>query len=183
MRPKVLTISLISVFLFMSLFSGCKKDDGRRFAGTDTIDNALVLSGQIYAVYGFSFELGRVISNLESPGPDITVNLTTDLDKAVTGKYFDSNNLVESFALVEQYASASEAATAFDNLLETGTRLWELAAWNLEENQVWLFKTSEGNYVKIRITDIVVDAQQVPPFIELTFEWRIQPDGSTSFSE
>ena len=82
-----------------------------------------------------------------------------------------------------EYPGATEAKTAFNNLLEVGTRTWQLAAWDVEENQVWLFKTSEGNYVKFRIIEIQVDAQQDPPYIEVTFEWRIQPDGSDIFSK
>lgn len=182
MKPRSLQISLLLIFLVVITTAGCKKDN-RRYSGTDTIDNTLVPSGQVFAVFGFSFEEGRVLSNLEPPGPDITINLQTDFDGNVTGKYFDSNNLVESFTLAGEYSGASEASAAFDNLREVGSRIWQLAAWGAEENQVWLFKTSKGNYVKFRIIEIAIDEQQDPPYIDVTFEWRIQPDGADIFSK
>lgn len=182
MKSRNLLILLPVFFLVCITTPGCKKDK-QPYSGTDTIDNTLVPSGQVFAVFGFSFEEGKVLSNLEPPGPDITINLQTDFDGNVTGKYFDSNRLVESFALAGEYSGASEAIAAFDNLLEVGTRTWQLAAWGVEENQVWLFKTSEGNYVKFRIIEIQVDEQADPPYIEVTFEWRIQPDGADIFSK
>ncbi len=181
MRNINLLISLLVIFFFVSALSGCKKEE-QRFSGTDTIDNILVPSGQTFAIFGFSFEQGEVISNLEPPGPDVTIHLETDIG-GVIGKYFGTVNLVESFALEGEYQGATEAKTAFNNLLEVGTRTWQPAAWDVEENQVWLFKTSEGNYVKFRIIEIQVDEQQDPPYIEVTFEWRIQPDGSDIFSK
>lgn len=181
MRNIDLVMPLLVIFFFGSALSGCKKEE-QRFSGTDTIDNIIVPSGQTFAIFGFSFEQGKVISNLEPPGPDVTIHLETDIS-GVIGKYFGTVNLVESFAMVGEYPGATEAKNAFNNLLEVGTRTWQLAAWDVEENQVWLFKTSVGNYVKFRIIEIQVDEQQDPPYIEVTFEWRIQPDGSDIFSK
>jgi len=181
MRQKFLSISLAFLLIAASMLSGCKKDK-QIYSGTDTIDNVLVPSGQTFAIFGFSFELGRVISNLEPPGPDITIHLRTDIS-GVTGKYFDTDTFVESFALAGEYGSATEAKTAFDDLVDVGSPTWFSTAEDLEENQVWLFRTTEGNYVKLRLTDLTVDEQQDPPYIQVTFQWRIQPDGSSSFSK
>ncbi len=181
MRYKTHKILLLVFLLIVLGLSSCKKEEDR-YSGTDTIDNILVPGSQGFTVYGFSFEMGKVISNLEPPGPDVTIHLETDIN-GVIGKYFGTVNLVESFALEGEYPGATEAKTAFDNLLEVGTRTWQMAAWDVEENQVWLFKTSEGNYVKFRIVDIQVDEQRELPYIEVTFEWRIQPDGSDIFSK
>ena len=171
---------IAAALLLLLLLPACKKDK-QKYSGTATIDNLLVPSGQSYAIFGFSFEEGRVISNLEPPGPDITIHLETDIS-GVVGQYFGTDNLVESFSLVAEYLSSAEASSAFKELKEVGIRNWELAAWDIAEHQLWLFKTSEGNYVKIRITDILVDEQQDPPYIQGSFEWQFQPDGSTSFS-
>ena len=129
------------------------------------------------------FELGDVTSTLESPAPDITIHAERDLDGNIIGKYFLTPNLVESFALAGEYANESEALTAFNQLLEVGAPTWQLSAMDVEEHQLWLFRTSEQNYVKFRIIEIVTDNTQNPPYIEVTFEWRIQPDGSTSFDK
>ena len=78
MRNIYLVISLLVIFFLGSALGGCKKEE-QRFSGTDTIDNILVPSGQSFAIFGFSFEEGKVISNLEPPGPDVTIHLETDI--------------------------------------------------------------------------------------------------------
>jgi hypothetical protein len=180
-RGKIL-VFVSSLFLVVALLTGCKKDKGPKLFGIDSIDNVLYGS-QVYYAMGFSFELGDITSTLELPPPDITIHVHKDIDGNIAGKYFNTPQLVESFAFAGEYAGASEAKTAFDQLLEVGTRNWQLSAMDVEENQVWLFLTSEGNNVKFRIMEIITDNSQNPPYIQVKFEWRIQPDGSTSFSE
>ena len=180
MRSRVPTVKLLSLLALMLMLSACQKEKQTN-SGTVTIDNMLVPSGQTYAVFGFSFELGKIISNLEVPGPDITVHLRTDIS-GVTGKYFDSDNYSDSFALAGEYETEAEAKAAFNNLPEVGSPVWQQTAEDIEEHQLWLFKTSEDNYVKFRISGLEINEMMDPPFIQVSFQWQIQPDGSTSFS-
>ena len=180
MKKTEIRISIIAALLLVLLFSGCSKDNNDRFHGVDTIDNKLY-GTQTYYALGFSFETGKTSSTLESPAPDITIHVSTDIDGNITGKYINTPNLTESFALAASLQNAIEAEDYFNNLAEVGTPTWVLNAGNVEINQVWLFKTSKGNYVKFRIIELNTDNGVYPPFVEMKFEWRIQPDGSTTF--
>jgi len=176
----VKTTVLIFVFLVL-MTASCRKEKGDKYYGTTTIDNTLYGTGPYYAL-GFSFDLGIEVRTSDSPGPDITVHAITDVNSVPTGAYLDTPNLVESFSLVGKGDNENDAKTLFDNLRETEATQWMLFANTIEEHQVWLFKTSGGNYVKIRIVDLLVNEGLSGPYAEVTFEWRMQPDGSTTFS-
>lgn len=168
-------IILLSIVAF-----ACNKKDLNPYSGVDIIDNKLYGTQSYYAL-GFSFELGKKTSTLEVPAPDITIHVSTDVGGNITGKYINSPNLIESFALAGSFNSITEADDFFNSLTEVGNRIWSLNAQNVEENDVWLFKTSEGNYVKFRIVELITDNAVNPPFVQMKFEWRLQPDGSTTF--
>ena len=95
-RGKIL-VFVSSLFLVVALLTGCKKDKGPKLFGIDSIDNVLYGS-QVYYAMGFSFELGDITSTLELPPPDITIHVYKDIDGNIAGKYFNTPQLVESFA-------------------------------------------------------------------------------------
>ena len=167
--------------VFVILISGCEKKDEDKYYGIDTIDNTLY-GTQIYYAMGFSFETGSESSTLESPGPDITIHVATDIGGNIVGKYINSPNLTESFALVASFGTSAEAEENFDELRDTGSPGWSLSAGGLEVNQVWLFKTSKGNFVKFRVIELKTDNSINPPGVEIKFEWRLQPGGSSIFT-
>ena len=177
---KIAAVLLLATLLLT--MAGCKKRDRDPYHGIDTIDNVLYGSQPYYAL-GFSFEKGEPVSTLEFPPPDITIHVNVDINGNITGKYILTPNLTESFALAASLGSAAEASDYFDSLLEVGTPAWLEIAGGVEENQVWLFRTRNDNYVKFRIIELKTDNSQYPPWIEMEFEWRIEPDGSTTFSD
>ncbi|HKL67589.1 MAG TPA: hypothetical protein VJ877_06820 [Bacteroidales bacterium] len=162
------------------LLSSCEKEPQDRDSGEFTIDNALYGVGPYYAI-GFSFEEGRKVRTDESPQPDITVHARTDAGGNITGAYLDTPKLIESFALAGEFQSLSEAEDFFNDLLEVGTYTWTLLADDIKENQVWIFKTSQDNYVKFLITDLLLDGSGDVPIAEITVSWVIQDDGTGIF--
>ncbi|MBN1388787.1 MAG: hypothetical protein JW965_10090 [Bacteroidales bacterium] len=176
----------ISLLLGLAVLSGiivsCDREPGRMYAGEFTIDNVLFGYGPYYAI-GFSFELGTELKTSDSPPPDITVHAKTDAQGNVSGAYLDTPNVAESYALAGDFNTATEAKDFFDNLLQVGTYTWTLFADNISEHQVYVFKTREDNYVKFRIKNLVLDNRDDSAYAEVTIEWRIQPDGSTTFSQ
>ena len=176
----------ISLLLGLVILSGmvvsCDKEPERKYAGEFTIDNALYGYGPYYAI-GYSFELGRELKTSDSPPPDITVHARTDAQGNVSGAYLDTPNLMESYALAGNFNTGTEAKDFFDNLLQVGSYTWMLFADNISEHQVYVFKTREDNYVKFRIKNLVLNDTENGPYAEVTIEWRIQPDGSTTFSQ
>jgi len=174
------TSGLLLGLLIISL-TGCEKKDKDRYYGIDVIDNTLY-GTQFYYAYGFSFEAGEKLSTIESPAPDITIHASTDLDGNIIGMYINSPNLIESFSLAGSFNTAKEAEDYFNDLLDVGSPQWTLNAPDVEENQVWLFRTSEDNYVKFRIIELITDDNVNPPKVEMRFEWRLQPGGSSIFT-
>jgi hypothetical protein len=174
----------ITSILFVSILilTGCKKNNGPKLSGTETIDNKLYGAGPYYAM-GFSFPAEKKISTLNSPLDVITINAfinvngTANFDKT----YFDVQNFDNSFFLYGNYADASAASFAFKNLTSFNVTQWKATGDGVKENQIWLFKTSNETYVKFRITSSAGEVRNTIPFVECTFEWVHQPDGSLTF--
>lgn len=181
MKRSAYIFYLLGLLIITGLVSSCNKEDDSLYEGEFTIDNALYGYGPYYAI-GYSFEENRKVQTNDVPGPDITVHARTDAQGAVSGAYLDTPNVVASFALAGSFATAAEAKTFFDELLSVGSYNWTLFADNISENQVYIFKTRKENYVKFRIKDLVLNDDDEGPFAEVTIEWQIQPDGSTTFS-
>ena len=177
----VKNIILPASIILMALLPGCKKEDEQVYSGTATIDN--VLYGQsVYYAIGFSFEETKLLPTHEQPQPDITVHAITDNEGSVTGAYLDTPVLVPPFYLAGEFASSTEAIEFYNNLAEVGNHAWVATANPVLENQVWMFKTAAGNYVKFRVISITLEDRQSGPYVKMKFEWRLQPGGSTTFT-
>jgi len=170
------------MMILPGIIESCLKERGTDNAGEFTIDNNLYGYGPYYAI-GFSFEQARELKTNDSPEPDITVHARTDAQGNVSGAYLDTPNLQASYALAGEFDTDTEAKDFFNNLLEVGTYTWYLFADNISEHQVYVFKTRKDNYVKFRIKDLVLNDTENGPYAQVTIEWRIQPDGSTTFSQ
>lgn len=181
-RDSLISILPVILILLATGVISCDKEPGSKYHGEFTIDNTLYGLGPYYAI-GFSFEEGRTLQTIESPGPDITVHAKTDAQGNVSGAYLDTPNLEESYALAGDFDNEADARNFYDNLLEVGSYTWLLFADNISEHQVYVFKTRNDNYVKFRIRDLVLEDINDRAFAEVTIEWRIQPDGSATFSQ
>lgn len=162
----------------MVLLSSCEEEVKVRTSGTDTIDNSTYQSTTYY-VYGFSFSQGKLVSTLTNPGPDITIYVNKiNTPYSLT---FQSNNLNPSFYKVGEYAGEDAAKTAFDNLKSVPSAQWTDMADPVAPNQVWIYRSGEEKYTKIRIISTVNETRQLIAYGECTFQWVYQPDGSLTF--
>lgn len=167
----------IVILVFTCLFSGCKKDSSPRLLGTDTINN-LLSKDPPYYVMGFSFPSDKKMSTLNSPLDVFTINAYPgNFDKT----YFDAQNFENSFSRVGVYSDAAAAELAFNNLTSFSVTQWKATGDSVKTNQIWLFKTSKGTYAKFRITGTEGEIRNTRAYVECTFEWMYQPDGSTTF--
>ena len=149
-----------------------------RTSGIDTIDNSTYQT-TTYFVYGFSFSRAMLVSTIESHGYDIVLYVNND---SPPGRLtFQANNLKPSFAKAGDYADAEAAKTAFNNLKTIPALQWQDMADPIAPNQLWIYRTGSENYVKIRIVSTINEIRSTLPYGECTFQWVIQPDGSTTF--
>jgi hypothetical protein len=171
---RTLVILLTSILLAV----GCKKDDTPRTSGIDTIDNTLYGTGPYYA-NGFSFSKAAKISTLENPGPDIIIYV--NIDQPPSRLTFQANNLKPSFYKAGDYADEGAAKSAFDNLKTVPAAQWVDMADPIADNQVWIYRSGSEHYTKIRIISTVNEIRENINYGECRFEWRYQPDGSSTF--
>ena len=170
------------ILLLFSIMSGCKKDNKPGLSGTVTIDNKLYGTTTYYAL-GFTFSTAKKTSTLNVPPADITIDGFTftvnNKDSIVLDFYAD--NFLPSFFNYGTYPDGSAASTAFKNLTSFSPPQWTDLGDNVNENQIWLFRTSANKYAKIRVISTVRGTGPIKPVAECTFEWAYQPDGTPTF--
>jgi hypothetical protein len=169
MRKCIITGLLVIVSL-----ASCNKNKVIPTSGTVTINN-ITTQSQTYYVYGFLFSEAKLVSTLNRPAPDMTV------DSDGTYLYFQTqaNNYFYKFGT---YDDDLLAKTAFDNLKSFSVVQWEEIASKVMANQIWIFKSGTEHYAKIRIISTVGGVRDGRDYAECTFEWVYQPDGTLTFS-
>jgi hypothetical protein len=170
---RTIVITLLALFAL----SGCKKNDGPKLSGTETIDNTLYGTGPYWAM-GFSFPLSKKVSTLSSPLDVITINaFPGNFDKT----YFDAQNFENSFYLFGSYSDVTAGSLAFKNLTSFSVTQWSATGNAVKPNQIWIYKTGSGTYSKFLIKSTVGEMRNNIPFVSCTFDWVYQPDGSLTF--
>ena len=173
----------IQVFILLAIFSiltGCTKKEPTRSSGIDTIDNITYFSSTTtYYNYGFLFSGAKLVATTITPGPDITIFV--NVDNVTPTLTLQTNNQNPSFFKVGDYADATTAQAAFDGLKTVSATQWQYMADPLNDNQVWIYKSGNNNYAKIRIVSTINETRQSVPYGECTFQWVYQPDGSSTF--
>jgi hypothetical protein len=164
---------LLPVMFFMH---SCTKDVIPT-SGTITLDNTLTFdqATQAYFGYGFLFSKAELVSTLDNPGPDITV------DSDGTNVFFQAENYKNSFYMVAEFNDAASAEQAFSNLTAPVVNTWAEWANPVNQNQIWIYRSDSEHYAKLRIISIVSEVRDSRDFAECTFEWVYQPDGSLTF--
>ncbi|MGA2405786.1 MAG: hypothetical protein ABSF81_03430 [Bacteroidales bacterium] len=169
---------VLIVLASLLIFTNCTKKEPTRTSGIDTIDNITYFSTTYYN-YGFSFSGAKLIATSTNPGPDITIYV--NIDNITPRLTLQSNNLKPSFFIVGDFADETTAKSAFDNLKTVSVAQWQDMADPLNANQVWIYKSGNDTYTKIRIVSTVNETRQGVAYGECTFQWVYQPDGSSTF--
>ena len=151
------------------------------YSGTITINNEA--ADENYNVYGFYVPTGEKLKNLSTKENLITIQPDFAVDYTVRKLFFSDNNLNNSFSRFGQYSDASVATNAFNNLTSFSVSQWLELGDSIKANQIWLYKTGEEKYAKIRIIGTFTEKRSGMPFpyAECTFEWVYQPDGTQTF--
>ncbi len=172
---------IISALAVILLFSGCGGED-QRTSGTITLTNELYDAGSYYYAMGFSFDEAKEVPTLpDAYRADIKLIAGAVQDGGPVVAFLSANTLNPPFALTGTYASESAARSAFTALTSVGSHTWTDLAAPLEANQVWVMKTRDATYAKLRIISVTLNSAAVPPTATCTLEWVWQPDGSVTF--
>jgi len=171
-------LRLIPVLAVVLLLQGCGGKDVPT-SGTVTVTNELFGSGPYYAM-GFSFATANLVSTLTEPY-DIDIKAGSLTTGGPIVAFLSANTLEPSFALKGEYGTESAAISAFKALTSVGAASYIELAAPLKENQIWVIRTENERYAKIRIIKIDFDPTTPPYFASCQFEWVFQPDGSKQF--
>lgn len=171
---------LIPALTVMLLFTGCGGDEQKN-SGTITLTSELYEADSYYYALGLSFdEAGAVPTLPDQYRADITVQAGPVTSGGPVVPFMSANTLNPPFALVGEYASEGEARNAFDGLKSIGTVSWIDLAAPLKANQVWVVRTRDNKYARLRI--ISVSITTTPALLATCrFEWGYQPDGTATF--
>ncbi len=165
------------LLLLICIIPSCKKDKVIPTAGTITLSSKLTFdqNRQTPVGYGFTFSKAELVSNLANPGPDVFVYLNGSVLTFQTGNRFDS------FYKFGEYNDETTASSEFSKLTAPSVPQWTGMASPLQANQIWLYKSGNEYYSKIRIISISFGVADGIDYGECTLEWRYQPDGSLTF--
>jgi hypothetical protein len=174
-------LRLIPVLAAMLLFAGCGGDD-QKTSGTITLTNELYDGGSYYYAMGLSFDEAKEVPTLpDAYRADIKLIAGAVADGGPVIAFLSANTLNPPFALTGTYASVSAAKSAFTALTSVGSHTWTDLAAPLEANQVWVMKTRDATYAKLRIISVALNSTVNPPTATCFLEWVWQPDGSDTF--
>jgi hypothetical protein len=170
--------TVIILLVIFSTFTGCTKKEATRTSGIDTIDNTTHFSST-YFNYAFSFSGAKLVSTEVTHGWDIS--LFVIVENQIARLTLQANNLKPSFYRVGVFSDEASAKTAFDNLKTVSVTLWQDMADPIVANQVWIYRSGNDTYTKIRIISTINETRQSVAYGECTFQWVLQPDGSSTF--
>jgi hypothetical protein len=164
------------VFIVLGFMPSCRKEEAAKTSGIATIDNKLVFDNtkQTYFGYGFLFSKASIVSDLDNPKPDITIYT----DGSTLSFQTEINNY---FAKAGEYADAASARAAFDKLTSANITQWEGFASPVLANQIWIYKSEDEHYAKVRVISVKSEVRDSRDYAECTFEWVYQPDGTLTF--
>lgn len=165
---------ILAGFLIMISLVSCKKDEVIPTHGIATIDNTTAQS-QTYYIYGFLFSEAKLVSTLDNPDPDITV------DSDGTYIYLQTTNRYGSFYNYGSYSDSLSTKAAFASLTTFDISQWQEWAEQVVPNQIWIFRTGTERYAKIRIISTYSEPGSPRDYGKCTFEWIYQPDGTLTF--
>jgi len=171
----------ITALALMLLLAGCGGDK-QKTSGTIILSSELYDSGSYYYAMGLSFdEAGEVPTLPDQYRADITLQVGPITSGGPLMAYLSANTLESPFARVSLHITAAEAEKAFKELTSVGYYTWIDIAAPLTANQVWVVKTRDAKYAKMRIISVNINSSVNPAVATCTLEWVWQPDGSTSF--
>ncbi len=131
---------------------------------------------------GIIIGVGAVIAMM-SIGRGAQAQVTDQIRSMGTNLLFMTDNLKDSFYNAGEYPDAVSAKTAFDNLKSATVPAasWEGLASPLKVNQIWIYRTGQDTYAKIRIISLIGEIRNGIDYAKCTFEWEYQPDGTLTF--
>lgn len=178
-------IVLLTALLLLT--AGCKFLRGPDRKGEFRLSSEGILGGSTYHWVGYSYEDSEYYRYPfeQDPLPDL-INLGFRIiggSGQSTLPGFNTPGSMNGFALVGDFGSQKEAEDFFKDYREAANDLqYEVDSDTVELHQVWVQKTSLGNYAKLLVKDIEsFEGEGETKYNEVLCEYIYQPNGSREF--
>jgi hypothetical protein len=176
-------IYIIPLLAFVLLVAGCNKENGNiPTSGEATLSSKLYFNEetQNYYTKGFSFSKGKVV-NYERFVSQADLVAQPLWNTNIVGAYLESPDNDNAFKLKGEFDNAQDAANFFDELKLVNDNVFTVWANPLNENEVYVVQTGDLKYAKIWIKKIELFNGPDEGYVEVTFQWQYQPDGTRVF--
>lgn len=169
--------------------TGCKMLTGPDKKGEFRLSSEKFLSGSTYYQLGYSFEDNEFYKfpYEKDPLPDIINEGYRIIEEG--GQYelpgFNTPDQVHGFALAGEFESMDDARSFYNDYSSADNDLqFVTVSDTVEEFQVWVQRTSAGNYVKMLIKEVEsLEGEAGNKYSEALLEYTYQPDGSREFPD
>jgi len=182
MKTKILVLIML---IFVS--AGCKLFLGPDRRGEFRLSSEGILGAQTYYWIGYSYEDSEYYRYPyeKDPQPDL-INLGFRViggSGQSTLPGFNTPGSSNGFALVGEFENMEEARSFYDAYREAANDLqFVVDSDTVELNQVWVQKTSLGNYAKLLVKDIEnFEGEGDSKYNEVICDYTYQPNGSREF--
>jgi len=168
---------------FALLAVGCNKENGDiPTSGEATLSSKLYFNEKTQGYYtkGFSFSKGRVV-NYERFVTQADLVVRPLENTSIIGAYMESPDNDQAFKLKGEFDNAQDAGDFFNELKLINENVFIIWANPLNENEVYAIQTTDQKYAKIWITKIELFNGPEEGYVEVTFQWQFQPDGTRVF--
>jgi len=169
--------------------AGCKMLFGPDKTGEFRLSSEKFLSGDDYYQFGYSYEDSEFyrFRYEKDPLPDIINEGTRMLDGTGTIELpsFNTPGQVNGFALAGEFASLEEAKSFYNDYNKVEDQLQFVVETNIiEPYQVWIQKTSSGNFVKLLVKEAnSFEGEGDVKYSEALLEYTYQPKDSDEFPD
>ena len=169
--------------------AGCKMFRGPDRTGEFLLSSERFLGTVTYYQFGYSFEDNEFyrFPYEKDPLPDIINEGYRVLEGEGTIELpgFNIPGQKNGFALAGEFETLDDARSFYNGYLEVEEQLqFVTLSDTVEAFQVWVQKTSAGNYVKMLVKEVAsLEGDQGNKYSEALMEYTYQPNGSTEFPD
>ncbi len=178
---RIICSALFSVLLLLAV-SCSKPEESNR--GTVTISSKFNFDNA--SVYGYNFELAKSTSfpSTGEPLPDIIVDQFRLIDGSVKPGFSSPDN-PDGFWKAGEFGTLSESMDFFEKELQVvdPTVDFTPSTDTVRIFQVYVLKTTSGNYAKIHVSEIWEIDDAAGKHNDVQIDYHYQPGGSNSFTD
>ena len=160
------------------LLNACEKAEDIKNGSEVTLSSEFYGSGNQYYRFGYSFEKTKFFQIPTAAADEVPDIILDDIlipgEENLKALLYSEVSNKNGIMKVSDFNTLAEAEDFFSSYTEAIGDTWTSFTEALQNYQVYLFKTSNNNYVKLLIQDIrIVENSSFPDFMEVDLKYFI----------